>query len=120
MPFKPLPIGVDNFEKLILGGYYYVDKTGLIKELLDSKGEVNLFTRPRRTHSRPRRHFHTHGLLLSALVYRQFLCGNPECDLWHDFWYKRNRNLSELKASVGGIKSYAIRRISQPKLQSFQ
>lgn len=45
---KPLPIGVDNFEKMIHEGYYYVDKTLLIKELLDLKGEVNLFTRPRR------------------------------------------------------------------------
>ena len=45
---KALPIGVDNFEKLITGGYYYVDKTIFIKELLDLKGEVNLFTRPRR------------------------------------------------------------------------
>lgn len=45
---KALPIGVDHFEKLITGGYYYVDKTIFIKELLDSKGEVNLFTRPRR------------------------------------------------------------------------
>lgn len=48
MVFKPLPIGIDNFDKLIRGGYYYVDKTWLIKELLDLKGEVNLFTRPRR------------------------------------------------------------------------
>lgn len=46
--YKPLPIGVDDFEKLITNGYYYVDKTWLIKELLDMKGEVNLFTRPRR------------------------------------------------------------------------
>lgn len=46
--YKPLPIGVDNFEKMIHEGYYYVDKTLLIKELLDLKGEVNLFTRPRR------------------------------------------------------------------------
>ena len=45
---KALPIGVDNFEKLVTGGYYYVDKTLFIKELLDLKGEVNLFTRPRR------------------------------------------------------------------------
>ena len=45
---KPLPIGVDNFEKIIKNGYYYVDKTMLIKELMDLKGEVNLFTRPRR------------------------------------------------------------------------
>lgn len=48
MGFKPLPIGIENFGKLIRDGYYYVDKTWLIKELLDLKGEVNLFTRPRR------------------------------------------------------------------------
>ena len=45
---KALPVGVDNFQKLITDGYYYTDKTLLIKELLDIKGEVNLFTRPRR------------------------------------------------------------------------
>ena len=45
---KALPIGVDNFERVITDGYYYIDKTMLIKELLDLKGEVNLFTRPRR------------------------------------------------------------------------
>ncbi len=45
---KPLPIGVDNFEKLIKDGYCYIDKTMFIKELLDLKGEVNLFIRPRR------------------------------------------------------------------------
>lgn len=48
MAFKPLPIGVDDFEKLRAHGYYYVDKTLLIKELLDKRGEINLFTRPRR------------------------------------------------------------------------
>lgn len=45
---KPLPIGIDDFKKVIDGNYYYVDKTLFIKELLDMKGEVNLFTRPRR------------------------------------------------------------------------
>ena len=45
---KPLPIGFDNFKDVIDGGYYYVDKTPFIKELLDTKGKVNLFTRPRR------------------------------------------------------------------------
>ena len=48
MDYKPLPVGVDNFEKLITRGYYFVDKTLFIKELLDKKGDVNLFTRPRR------------------------------------------------------------------------
>lgn len=45
---KKLPIGIDNFEKLRSEDFYYIDKTGLIKELLQDWGEVNLFTRPRR------------------------------------------------------------------------
>lgn len=43
-----LPIGIEDFEKMRTEGFYYVDKTGFIKELLDNWGEVNLFTRPRR------------------------------------------------------------------------
>lgn len=42
-----LPIGIENFEEIRTEGFYYVDKTGLIKELLHSWGKVNLFTRPR-------------------------------------------------------------------------
>lgn len=45
---RPLPIGIDNFREIIKNGYYYIDKTGFIKELLDMKGKVNLFIRPRR------------------------------------------------------------------------
>ncbi len=45
---KMLPIGIDNFEKLRTNDYYYVDKTGLIRELLSNRAEVTLFTRPRR------------------------------------------------------------------------
>jgi hypothetical protein len=48
MDYRPLPIGIDNFEKLITRGYYFIDKTLLIKDLLDNKADVNLFTRPRR------------------------------------------------------------------------
>ena len=43
-----LPVGVDNFEKIRKEGFYYVDKTRLIEQLLEQWGEVNLFTRPRR------------------------------------------------------------------------
>lgn len=45
---KKFPVGVDIFEKLLRQDFYYVDKTGLIAELLYNWGEVNLFTRPRR------------------------------------------------------------------------
>lgn len=45
---KQLPIGYDSFKKLISENLYYVDKTLLIKDILDKKSQVNLFTRPRR------------------------------------------------------------------------
>ena len=45
---RKLPIGIENFEQIRRDGFYYVDKTGLIKELLQNWGQVNLFTRPRR------------------------------------------------------------------------
>lgn len=45
---KKLPIGIEEFEKIRTEDFYYIDKTGLIKELLYNWGEVNLFTRPRR------------------------------------------------------------------------
>lgn len=45
---KPLPVGVDNFEMLVTRGYYFIDKTNFMRDLLDLKGSVNLFTRPRR------------------------------------------------------------------------
>ena len=45
---RKLPIGIDDFEKLRKNDFFYIDKTGLIKDLLDNWGEANLFTRPRR------------------------------------------------------------------------
>ena len=45
---RKLPIGIENFEQIIKDDFYYVDKTGLISELLRNWGMVNLFTRQRR------------------------------------------------------------------------
>lgn len=45
---KPLPIGIEDFTELRTEGYYYIDKTGFIQELLQKKFKVNLITRPRR------------------------------------------------------------------------
>ena len=45
---KKLPIGIENFGEFSTEGFYYVDKTPFIKELLQNWGKVNLFTRPRR------------------------------------------------------------------------
>lgn len=43
-----LPVGIENFERIRTEDFYYVDKTGLIRDLLQNMAYVNLFTRPRR------------------------------------------------------------------------
>lgn len=48
MERKPLPIGIEDFKEVIDSGYYFVDKTLMIKDLIVNKVKVGLFTRPRR------------------------------------------------------------------------
>lgn len=43
-----VPVGVENFAEMRRDGFYYIDKTGTIRDLLENQGKVNLFTRPRR------------------------------------------------------------------------
>ena len=45
---KKLPVGIESFEKIRTQDFYYVDKTVMIRDLIQRWGEVNLFTRPRR------------------------------------------------------------------------
>ena len=48
MVSKKLPVGIENFEEMRKEDFYYVDKTGLIIDLMNGWSKVNLFTRPRR------------------------------------------------------------------------
>ena len=45
---RPIPIGVEFYKQMIEDGYYYIDKTLLIRDILEQKSMVTLFTRPRR------------------------------------------------------------------------
>lgn len=45
---RPIGIGIENYKELIENAYYYVDKTWMLKELLDYRVKVGLFIRPRR------------------------------------------------------------------------
>ena len=45
---KAVPVGIEDFERIVREDYYYVDKTQLIEELLINRAPVTLFTRPRR------------------------------------------------------------------------
>ncbi|MDE5582187.1 MAG: ATP-binding protein [Ruminococcus sp.] len=46
--YKPIPIGTEDFKEIIYKNYYFVDKTLLIKDILDNGSKITLFTRPRR------------------------------------------------------------------------
>ena len=48
MKTAKLPVGIEDFRRIRTDEFYYVDKTGLIKDLLEHMAYVNLFTRPRR------------------------------------------------------------------------
>ena len=65
-----LPIGIENFEDIRRNGFYYVDKTALIKDLLEGWGCINLFTRPRRFGK-------SLNTFLSTVVIHSFLRGLP-------------------------------------------
>ena len=48
MDKKAIPVGIENFERIIKDGYYYVDKSLLIEEMLENRIPVILFTKPGR------------------------------------------------------------------------
>ena len=48
MEQKAIPIGVESYKDIVDKPYYYIDKTLLVKELIDKSSKVTLFTRPRR------------------------------------------------------------------------
>lgn len=48
MNYRPLPIGISDFAEMIEKDFYYVDKTPMIRDLLENRSKVTLFTRPRR------------------------------------------------------------------------
>lgn len=80
-----LPIGIDNFEKLRENGFYYVDKTKLIEQLLDQWGEVNLFTRPRRF-----------GKTLNMSMLRCFFDIGCKKNLFDGLYISQNKKLCEI------------------------
>ncbi|MBQ7478557.1 MAG: AAA family ATPase [Selenomonadaceae bacterium] len=45
---KPMPVGVEDFKELVSEDYFFIDKTGFIRDYIDAKGKVTLITRPRR------------------------------------------------------------------------
>lgn len=81
---KMLPVGIDAFEKIRKAGFYYVDKSKLIEQLLQNWGEVNLFTRPRRF-----------GKTLNMSMLKSFFETGTDTTLFNGLYISNNNDLCE-------------------------
>ena len=79
-----LPVGIEDFEEIRREGFYYIDKTGLIEQLLNQWGKVNLFTRPRRF-----------GKTLNMSMFRYFFQEGTDKTLFDGTYIAHNRGLCE-------------------------
>ena len=82
-PIK-LPVGIESFSEIRETGFYYVDKTKLVEQLLDQWGKVNLFTRPRRF-----------GKTLNMSMLRNFFEIGADKSLFDGLYISRNQKLCE-------------------------
>ena len=79
-----LPVGIENFEEIRNDGFYYADKTGLIEQLLNQWGKMNLFTRPRRF-----------GKTLNMSMLRYFFEIGTDPALFDGLYISQNKKLCE-------------------------
>lgn len=77
-----LPVGIENFEEIRKSGFYYVDKTKLIEQLLQNWGKVNLFTRPRRF-----------GKTLNMSMLRAFFETGVDPSLFEGLYISKNKEM---------------------------
>lgn len=79
-----LPVGIEDFEEIRKEGFYYIDKTKLIEQLLMSWGKVNLFTRPRRF-----------GKTLNMSMFKTFFEAGTDKSVFDGLYISRNRKICE-------------------------
>lgn len=79
-----LPVGIENFEEIRKLGFYYIDKTRLIEQLLQGWGKVTLFTRPRRF-----------GKTLNMSMLKSFFETGTDKSLFDDLYISGNKELCD-------------------------
>lgn len=79
-----LPTGIEDFKEIRTDGYYYVDKTALIEQVLDKRSKVTLFTRPRRF-----------GKTLNMSMLRYFFETGTDSKLFNELYISQNAELCE-------------------------
>ncbi len=79
-----LPVGIDSFDKIRKNGFYYIDKSGLIEQLVQLGGEVTLFTRPRRF-----------GKTLNMSMLRSFFETGTDASLFDGLYISGNKEICD-------------------------
>ena len=79
-----LPVGIESFQEIRQLGFYYIDKTKLIEQLLEQWGKVNLFTRPRRF-----------GKTLNMSMLRYFFEIGTDNTLFEGLYISENKKICE-------------------------
>ena len=97
---RKLPIGLDNFEKLRNNDFYYVDKTKLIQQLMESGEKVNLFTRPRRF-----------GKTLNMSMLRYFFEIGTDKSLFDGLYISQNRELCDAYCGKYPVVSVSLKNV---------
>ena len=106
-PTRKLPIGIESFEKLRTEDFYYIDKTGLIKELLGNWGEVNLFTRPRRF-----------GKSLNMSMFKHFFEIGQDASLFHGLKIADEKELCDKYMGKFPVISISLKGVSGATYQA--
>ncbi len=81
---KKTPVGIENFRDIRKQGFYYIDKTRLIEQVLLNWGKVNLFTRPRRF-----------GKTLNMSMLKSFFEIGMDASLFDGLYISKNKELCE-------------------------
>ena len=95
-----LPVGIDDFRKIRECGFYYVDKTKLVEQLMQNWGEVNLFTRPRRF-----------GKTLNMSMLRSFFEIGTDKSLFDGLYISRNKELCDMHMGKYPVISITLKSI---------
>lgn len=96
-----LPVGIEDFEEIRSAGFYYVDKTRLIEQLLEQWGKVNLFTRPRRF-----------GKTLNMSMLKYFFEIGADTTLFEGLYISKNRQLCEMYQGKYPVISISLKNVA--------
>ena len=107
MENKKLPVGIENFAEIRREDFYYIDKTGLIRDLLRDWGEVNLFTRPRRF-----------GKTLNMSMLKCFFEIGGEKGLFDGLKIMQEKELCEQYMNRFPVISISLKSVDGPDFQS--